>query len=129
MRQKNEYAVLTFAQAAALISRRFGFKPNVSTVWRWAKKGIDGRFLEVIRIGRRYRTTPDAVERFVKQIPPAGGTTAHHSPKARPDAPTGFSKPQRTAARASIAREVEESKSRLSRYRRQRNLRGKEGAA
>lgn len=52
------------SEAAARIPTR----PNVSTVWRWHKKGIKGIHLETIKIGGTIYTSDEAIERFLERI-------------------------------------------------------------
>lgn len=120
--------VLTLAEAAALIGRKFGVKPSISTMWRWAKKGVDGQTLRSVRIGRRIRTTDEAVEQFLDRLLPTNeaGTTGGSRPEPSPAA---FSKQQQAAVNAAAAKEVEDAKRRLDRHRRRRARNGEGGAA
>jgi hypothetical protein len=45
-----------------------GRGPNPATVWRWARQGIGGVFLEYVRIGRRIVTSRAALGRFVAAL-------------------------------------------------------------
>ena len=58
---------ISLSEAALLIGRIHGQKPSYTTLWRWAKKGLNGHILETIRIGRTFRTTPAAIDRFLKR--------------------------------------------------------------
>ncbi len=40
---------------------------NVSTVWRWAQRGVKGQRLETFCIGGRRFTTEEAFDRFVQR--------------------------------------------------------------
>lgn len=128
MPKRTTSPVMTFAEAASMIGRKFGFKPSVSTVWRWAKKGIDGQVLEAIRIGRRYRTTPEAIERFLNRLTEDNLGAGSNRTGSRPPPRTGLPKTQWTEARAAVARETEEAKRRLSKYRSSRKPECKGGA-
>ncbi len=55
---------LTFSNAARFVPGR----PNPSTLWRWARKGISGVHLEYIRFGRRIFTSREALERFAERV-------------------------------------------------------------
>ena len=49
---------------------------HVQTIRRWMHSGLNGRKLEVIRIGRAIRTTPEALQAFANaqtglELPPA----------------------------------------------------------
>jgi len=59
--------VLTFTEAAGWLERRFGRRPNVATIWRWAIKGLRGVRLQTISLGRYRYTTERAIERFIDQ--------------------------------------------------------------
>ena len=58
---------ISLSEAALLIGRIHGQKPSYTTLWRWAKKGLNGHILETIRIGRTFRTTPAAIDRFLRR--------------------------------------------------------------
>ena len=58
---------ISLPEAASLIGHLHGHKPSVTTIWRWAKKGLNGHILETIRIGRTFRTTPAAIDRFLRR--------------------------------------------------------------
>ena len=61
--------VMTLAEAAGWLERRFGRRPNVASIWRWATKGSKGVRLETISLGRFRYTCHSAL-----QIqPPCGG--------------------------------------------------------
>ena len=55
--------IVTMAEAA----RRMPGRPNVSTLWRWRKKGINGVKLETIKCGSKRLTSVEAIQRFVAQ--------------------------------------------------------------
>jgi hypothetical protein len=110
-------SIMTFAQVAQMIDEKFGVKPSVSTIWRWAKKGIGGKVLETIRIGRWYRTTPEAVERFLEQLSQGecqmsdGTAQTHHEPAI------ASARSQRAEADGIIRDSLAETKERLQQYR------------
>lgn len=60
-----EEPVMTLAEAAGWLERRFGRRPNVASVWRWATRGCKGVKLGTISLGRYRFTTVSALERFV----------------------------------------------------------------
>ena len=60
--------VLTFSQAAKTLPHLNGKRPHTSTLWRWARKGIGGVFLETRRLGGRFVTSAEAIERFSKAL-------------------------------------------------------------
>ena len=55
---------ITISEAAKLIPGR----PNVSTVHRWANKGVRGVLLESVRAGGRRYTTPGYVAQFLSKL-------------------------------------------------------------
>jgi len=59
--------VMTFTEAAGWLERRFGRRPNVATIWRWATKGLRGVRLATIALGRFRYTTESALERFLTE--------------------------------------------------------------
>ena len=60
--------ILTLRQAALLIGHYTGWKPSVSTCWRWALKGVRGSKLAVVRIGGKVYTTEPAVISFIATL-------------------------------------------------------------
>jgi hypothetical protein len=68
--------LLTLHDAARLLpSNRAGKRVNFSTIWRWALRGvraIDGRVvrLEAARVGGRWITSRQALERFSAALTP-----------------------------------------------------------
>jgi hypothetical protein len=43
-------------------------RPNISTLWRWATKGVRGVRLGTIIVGGRRMTTPDMIETFLRAL-------------------------------------------------------------
>lgn len=60
----NREELLTLAQAARRIPSRTGKGLHVSTVGRWALKGLRGVKLETIQVGGTKYTSKEAVQRF-----------------------------------------------------------------
>jgi len=57
--------IITFSEATKLLPRRrAGKKPHVSTLYRWAKRGIRGTILETIQVGGTCCTSMEAIQRF-----------------------------------------------------------------
>jgi Protein of unknown function (DUF1580) len=77
--------LITFGQAAQFIDDMTAgsFRPNVSTIHRWALRGVKGRRLEVRRIGRKWFTSAEAVRRFIDRH----AAPEHHG-EASPAAPS-----------------------------------------
>ena len=67
---------ITLNRAAEHVEQLTGWKPAVSTVWKWATNGleIDGErhHLAITRVGGRVLTTARDIERFLE----ATGSTA-----------------------------------------------------
>ena len=80
---RNE-TVQTFPQAAKL----FPIPPHISSLVRWAKKGIRGTRLEYGRAGRKLITTVEAVERFCNTLAQADQPVEAPAPPARRPSPS-----------------------------------------
>lgn len=80
--------IVTFTEATKLLPPINGRRPCASTIWRWARKGIQGIRLESMRIGGRYVTSAEALERFAIALAEVGanpdtGPTLRPRPKVR----------------------------------------------
>ena len=64
----NTEEFLTFSEAAALLPRRGGRKIHTSTLWRWARKGVQGVRLKTWRLGGRFFTTEKALMQFAEEL-------------------------------------------------------------
>ena len=61
--------VLTLKDAAAILPRRRrGRKPHISTIYRWATRGLKGLRLETLQIGGTLCTSVEALQRFFEQL-------------------------------------------------------------
>ena len=60
--------VLTFSEAAKVLPRLNGKRLHASTIWRWARKGLSGVKLETRRVGARFVTSAEALDRFAKRL-------------------------------------------------------------
>jgi len=71
--------LLTLHAAAQLLpSNRAGKRVNFATVWRWVLKGVRGFdgsrvHLEAVRVGGRWLTSQEALERFATTLTPQIG--------------------------------------------------------
>ena len=77
----NREEYLTFAQA----SHRCPFRPSISTIWRWARKGLkarSGRLIRLrhLRMGRRLVTTTEWLADFFDRLADADCEDAESSP-------------------------------------------------
>ena len=87
----------TFSEAAQWLPRIGGKRLSTATLWRWARKGIKGLHLETRRIGIRFLTSREALDRFTKalsELPPGNDNTPR--PTAAPSR-RGRSETQRKA--------------------------------
>ena len=64
----NDEHICTFAQATRVLPEVNGRRPHPSTIWRWARKGVFGIKLETRRIGGRFVTSREALERFARRL-------------------------------------------------------------
>ena len=64
--------LVTFSQAAARLPAFNGRRIHASTFWRWVTKGVGGVQLEARRLGGRYVTSLEAIERFSERLADAG---------------------------------------------------------
>ena len=56
--------IVNLAEAAPLLPRRRGKQIHVSTLWRWARRGVHGIQLEHRRLGGQIVTSLEALDRF-----------------------------------------------------------------
>jgi len=74
---------ISFNQAAAYLP--FGYRPSLSTWWRWSRHGIGGIILETLKIGGKRYTTAGAIQRWVSALSAAtnGEPSRHRTPAQR----------------------------------------------
>lgn len=61
--------LLPLAEAAEkLPARRNGSRPHATTLYRWAKHGLNGVRLEVLRVGDTTCTSLPALQRFFNRL-------------------------------------------------------------
>lgn len=60
--------VVSLTEAAKALPSIDGRRIHVSTLWRWARKGVRGVQLEYIRLGHRVCTSVEAVQRFAEAL-------------------------------------------------------------
>ncbi len=65
---ENVMSLSEAAKSNALPRRRRGRRPNVSTLYRWARKGCNGVVLETIRVGGTLCTSLQAIQRFAVRL-------------------------------------------------------------
>ena len=88
----NTERICTFTEATKALPKLNGRRPHPSTIWRWARKGVKGVRLESRRIGGRFVTSQEALERFAERL--ADVAIPDHHPEA-PPAPKARSNRQR----------------------------------
>ena len=108
---------LTFPKAAEFMWHRYGVRPSVGTLYRWATRGVGGVRLESLRIGRRFRTTQGAIENFVTRRPVETPLPRQRSgPQAQPST-QGDPRCGKRSSHESVAVEIEKSRQRLKQCR------------
>ena len=103
--------VMTFAEAAGWLEQRFGRRPNVATIWRWAVRGLRGVRLQTIALGRYRFTTERAIKQFIDQT--SAVIPRHednHSPSADPLSGQPFTEGERSTAIRRRTAEKEKAK-------------------
>ena len=60
--------ILSFCQAARVVAHARGGSVHVSSLYRWAGKGLKGVRLEWIQVGGRRCTSHEALGRFIRAI-------------------------------------------------------------
>ena len=61
--------LLSLTEAARLVPRRRGGKrAHVATLYRWAKDGLRGVFLDVLQVGGTRCTSREALQRFFERL-------------------------------------------------------------
>lgn len=81
MLQVGTEQLITLTEAARLLPRRRKRRRvNVSTLYRWATKGLRGARLETVQVGGTRCTSREALDRFFASLPPSGGAGAGVAP-------------------------------------------------
>lgn len=78
--------LITFNEAARHLPRVNGKRVHVSALWRWATSGVQGVRLETRRLGRRYFTSLEALDRFSARLADASAERQ----EARKETATSF---------------------------------------
>ena len=60
--------IVTFSEATKVLPKVNGHRPHASTIWRWARKGVHGIRLETRRLGGRFVTSIEALDRFSEAL-------------------------------------------------------------
>lgn len=72
--------IMSLTEAAKSLPRLNGRRPAISTLWRWARKGVRGVRLDYIRVGRGIATSAEALSRFFNAL---ADVDAQEQPAAR----------------------------------------------
>ena len=77
-------AVVTLTEAPHhLPRRRKGKRPAVSTIFRWAQRGVRGVRLETTQVGGTKCTSLQALQRFCDRLSSADSPHLHPTPSRR----------------------------------------------
>lgn len=99
-------SILSLTEATKVLPSIDGRRPHVSTLWRWAMKGIRGGVrLETARLGRRVITSKEALQRFIVALSEA--------PEPQPAPPQPCSSLPKPRSEAQRHHDVEQAKARL----------------
>ena len=98
--------LIPLADVPRLLPAVGGKKPNISTIWRWALKGIGGTKLEAVRIGRCWYTTESAIQAFGRTL---AAQSIERLDRPKVSAPTE----PRTRSEARRAKDIGDAKDRL----------------
>ena len=71
---------ISLTEATKILPPIDGRRLHVSSVWRWARKGIGGITLEYVRVGGRVCTSAEAISRFVNALAALDGVPAARTP-------------------------------------------------
>lgn len=88
----------TFNEIAARLPRLSGKRIALSTLWRWSTKGCRGVRLEARRLGGRYITSIEAVDRFSARLAELDALPPEPQPRADNPMPTKRSPEQKRKA-------------------------------
>ncbi len=75
--------LVSLTAAARLVPKRRGRSTAVSTLYRWANRGIGGRRLETLRIGAATFTSVEALQRFFDTLTELSATPSVERPSRR----------------------------------------------
>lgn len=64
----NTEKIVSFVEGAEALPEINGKPVHPSALWRWARKGIKGIRLESVRLGGRFVTSMEAIDRFSKAL-------------------------------------------------------------
>jgi|CXWL01.1.fsa_nt_gi hypothetical protein len=88
----------TFNEIASRLPRLDGKRIALSTLWRWSTKGCRGVRLEARRLGGRYITSIEAVDRFSARLAELDALPSEPKPRAEKQVPISRTPAQRQRA-------------------------------
>jgi len=97
--------LLSMSEAAKVCPAIDGKRPHCGSIWRWARKGTHGVYLEHVRIGRRVCTSREALDRFFNALAQTPPPTREQSPRS--DKPKGRTESEREKAIAAARKRLE----------------------
>lgn len=95
--------LLTLSDAALRIPEVGGRRPHPSSLWRWARFGINGVRLEYLRVGQRICTSVEAINRFMQRLAESDRQVCAAKAPKRPSRPVPRTDPDQAKARADSA--------------------------
>ena len=101
---------LSLTEATKELPSLGGRRLDVSTLWRWCRKGVRGVCLEYCRLGNRIVTSRESLARFAQRLADADASPIERE-AARCHAPVtkGRTPAQRAAAVEKARRELQEA--------------------
>ena len=57
--------LISMAEAGKYLAQRTGHRPYLCTLYRWALRGVKGRRIETVLVGRQRYTSVEAINRFM----------------------------------------------------------------
>jgi len=98
----------SFTEIANQLPRLNGRKIHPSALWRWARKGLQGHRLETRRLGGRFCTSLEAVDRFCRALAEIELEPRPRGPRVecRAPSPKGRTPAQRAKAIEQARREL-----------------------
>jgi hypothetical protein len=102
----NDETVGSFTEIANQLPRINGKRVHCASLWRWARRGIQGHKLETRRLGGRFCTSLEAVDRFCKALAEIELEPRPRGTQVEPATPRGRTPQQRAKDVARARREL-----------------------
>jgi hypothetical protein len=94
--------IMSLAEATKHVPpSRGGRKTHLSTILRWVVKGVKGVRLEAVRLGGRWVTSEQALQRFAERSTP--NLADPHLPRSPKQRDTAFRRAERRLEKAGIS--------------------------